>query len=303
MIIDVFAHILTPNFYQEMLKYDASIPQQYPFLRNQVLTDVNERIKHWPQRDLKQVVSFVNINPEDYLDPATAARLCHQANQELAATVAQYDDYFAAGVGMLPMNNIAAALQELDDIKAADQLVGVQMFTCHLGKSIADPVFRPVLARAAQLGLPILLHPVFDSRKPDNNIVFSWEYELSQAMYQLVLAGIFEDYPQLKVIAHHAGAMVPFFAGRINHILTAQQAADFKRFYVDTAILGNPAALRLTLDYYGVDHVLFGTDAPFGILPAGATTVIQDALVECDLTPAQLAQVNAGNYQRLVNGN
>ncbi|WP_283620912.1 amidohydrolase family protein [Limosilactobacillus avium] len=303
MIIDVFAHILTPNFYQEMLKYDASIPQQYPFLRNQVLTDVNERIKHWPQRDLKQVVSFVNINPEDYLDPATAARLCHQANQELAATVAQYDDYFAAGVGMLPMNNIAAALQELDDIKAADQLVGVQMFTRHLGKSIADPVFRPVLARAAQLGLPILLHPVFDSRKPDNNIVFSWEYELSQAMYQLVLAGIFEDYPQLKVIAHHAGAMVPFFAGRINHILTAQQAADFKRFYVDTAILGNPAALRLTLDYYGVDHVLFGTDAPFGILPAGATTVIQDALVECDLTPAQLAQVNAGNYQRLVNGN
>lgn len=303
MIIDVFAHILTPNFYQEMLKYDASIPQQYPFLRNQVLTDVNERIKHWPQRDLKQVVSFVNINPEDYLDPATAARLCHQANQELAATVAQYDDYFAAGVGMLPMNNIAAALQELDDIKAADQLVGVQMFTRHLGKSIADPVFRPVLARAAQLGLPILLHPVFDSRKLDNNIVFSWEYELSQAMYQLVLAGIFEDYPQLKVIAHHAGAMVPFFAGRINHILTAQQAADFKRFYVDTAILGNPAALRLTLDYYGVDHVLFGTDAPFGILPAGATTVIQDALVECDLTPAQLAQVNAGNYQRLVNGN
>ena len=303
MIIDVFAHILTPNFYQEMLKYDASIPQQYPFLRNQVLTDVNERIKHWPQRDLKQVVSFVNINPEDYLDPATAARLCHQANQELAATVAQYDDYFAAGVGMLPMNNIAAALQELDDIKAADQLVGVQMFTRHLGKSIADPVFRPVLARAAQLGLPILLHPVFDSRKPDNNIVFSWEYELSQAMYQLVLAGIFEDYPQLKVIAHHAGAMVPFIAGRINHILTAQQAADFKRFYVDTAILGNPAALRLTLDYYGVDHVLFGTDAPFGILPAGATTVIQDALVECDLTPAQLAQVNAGNYQRLVNGN
>lgn len=303
MIIDVFAHILTPNFYQEMLKYDASIPQQYPFLRNQVLTDVNERIKHWPQRDLKQVVSFVNINPEDYLDPATAARLCHQANQELAATVAQYDDYFAAGVGMLPMNNIAAALQKLDDIKAADQLVGVQMFTRHLGKSIADPVFRPVLARAAQLGLPILLHPVFDSRKPDNNIVFSWEYELSQAMYQLVLAVIFEDYPQLKVIAHHAGAMVPFFAGRINHILTAQQAADFKRFYVDTAILGNPAALRLTLDYYGVDHVLFGTDAPFGILPAGATTVIQDALVECDLTPAQLAQVNAGNYQLLVNGN
>lgn len=303
MMIDVFAHILPPHFYQEMLKYDATIPQQYPFLQNRVLTDIDEQLRYWPQKDLKQVVSFVNVNPEDYVDPATAAQLCHQANQELAATVAQYDDYFAAGVGMLPMNNIAAALQELDDINAADQLVEVQLFTRHLGKSIADPAFRPVLAHAAQLGLPVLLHPVFDPRKPDNNIVFSWEYELSQAMYQLVLAGIFEDYPQLKVIVHHAGAMAPFFAGRIDHILIAQQAADFKRFYVDAAILSNPAALRFTLDYYGDDHVLFGTDAPFGILPAGATTVIQDALAECDLTPAQLAQVNVGNYQCLVNEN
>lgn len=303
MIIDVFAHILTPNFYQTMLKYDADIPQQYPFLKNKVLTDINERIKHWPYKDLKQVMSFVNVNPEDYVDGEKAAQLCHQANQELAATVAKYHNYFAAGVGMLPMNNITAAQQELDNIKASNQLVGIQLFTRHLGKSIADPAYRPVIAHAAELGLPILLHPVFDPRKPDNNIVFSWEYELSQAMYQLVQAGVFEDYPQLKVIVHHAGAMAPFFAGRIDHILTKQQAADFKRFYVDTAILGNPAALRLTLDYYGVDHVLFGTDAPFGIVPVGATEVIQDALAKCDLTTAQLAQVNYGNYQHLVNGN
>lgn len=300
MIIDVFAHILTPNFYQTMLNYDPNIPQQYPFLQNKVLTNIDERIKHWPKKDLKQVVSFVNINPEDYVDGKTAAQLCHSANRELSATVAKYSDYFAAGVGMLPMNNIQAAIQELDDIKKSDQLIGVQLFTRHLGKSIADSEFRPVIAHAAHLGLPVLLHPVFDSRKPDNNIVFSWEYELSQAMYQLVMVNIFTDFPQLKVIVHHAGAMAPFFAGRINHILTKQQAADFKRFYVDTAILGNSAALRLTLDYYGIDHVLFSTDAPFGILPFGATQVIQDALKKCDLSPAQLDQINHDNYQRLV---
>lgn len=68
---------------------------------------MDARIKHWPQKDLKQVASFVNVNPEDYVAPTTAAQFCHQANQELAATVAEYADYFAAGVEMLPMNNIA----------------------------------------------------------------------------------------------------------------------------------------------------------------------------------------------------
>lgn len=50
MIIDVFAHILTPNFYQTMLNYDPNIPQQYPFLQNKVLTNIDERIKHWPKK-------------------------------------------------------------------------------------------------------------------------------------------------------------------------------------------------------------------------------------------------------------
>ena len=82
-------------------------------------------------------------------------------------------------------------------------------------------------------------------------MIFSWEYELSQAMLQLVQSDIFEEYPNLKILVHHAGAMVPFFSGRINQILDEQHADDFKNFYVDTAILGNPPTLQLTLDYFG----------------------------------------------------
>lgn len=99
-------------------------------------------------------------------------------------------------------------------------------------------------------------------------------------MLQLVQADVFKKYPNLKIIVHHAGAMVPFFAGRIDHILDAEYAADFKKFYVDTAILGNPAALKLALDYYGTDHVLFGTDAPFAVMPSGATKLIEQAIDE-----------------------
>lgn len=76
-------------------------------------------------------------------------------------------------------------------------------------------------------------------------LVFSWEYELSQAMLQIVQADILGKLPNLKTLVHYAGAMVSFFSGRIERILD-----DFKKFNVDTAILGNSAALNLAIDYF-----------------------------------------------------
>lgn len=263
-----------------MLKIAPDIPKQYPFIQIKTLVDLQSRLTQWSDPDVKQVLSFANINAEYYVDPDQAANLCQAANQELDVIVEEHPDKFEAGVGMLAMNNVDASCSLLEEVAKSKNLIGAQIFTRHLGKSIADPSFEPVLAKATELNLPLWLHPVFNQRKPDNNLVFSWEYELSQAMLQLVQADVFNKYPNLKIIVHHAGAMVPFFAGRIDHILDAEHAADFKKFYVDTAILGNPAALKLALDYYGTDHVLFGTDAPFAVMPSGATKLIEQAIDE-----------------------
>lgn len=300
MKIDTFAHILTPNYYQEMLKINSDIPNQYPFIKIKTLLDLNERLTKWPAKDVKQVISFANINAEDYVDGKQAAILCNKANGELAEVVKENPQYFEAGVGMLAMNNIDASCTMLEKIQSSVYLVGVQIFTRHLGKSIADSKFEPIFKKATELDLPLWLHPVFDTRKPDNNLVFSWEYELSQAMLQLVQSNLFEKYPNIKIIVHHAGAMAPFFTGRIDHILDKQHANDFKKFYVDTAILGNPDALRLAINYYGVDHVLFGTDAPFGIMPAGATEIITKAIDSLDLSKDDLVKIYEKNYLRLV---
>lgn len=300
MKIDAFAHILPPNFYQQMLKIDADIPQRFPFIKIKTLTDLNSRIEQWPERGMKQVISFVNLNPEDFVGPKEAAAIAQKANHELAQIVAAHQDYFAAGVGMLPMNNIPVALRILNIIAQNKYLVGAQLFTRHLGKSIADPEFRPVLKKAAQLNLPLWLHPVFDQRKPDNNLIFSWEYELSQAMLQLVQSNIFVEAPNLKILVHHAGAMVPFFRGRIEHILAHPQARMFKNFYVDTAILGNTPALALAIEYYGLDHVLFGTDAPFAVMPSGANDLISKAINDLAIPKADKVKIFAGNYQKLI---
>lgn len=300
MKIDVFSHILTPNYYQKMLEIDSKIPEKYPFLKVKALTDLQFRLNNWPENHLKQVLSFANISPEDFVIPAEAADLCEMANNELAAIVHDNPDKFEAGVGMLPMNNIKAAQETLEKIAKSDILVGAQIFTRHLGKSIANLEFRPVLAKAAELNVPLWLHPVFDKRKPDNNLVFSWEYELSQAMLQLVKADLFEEYPNIKILVHHAGAMVPFFSGRINHILDEEHAEDFKNFYVDTAILGNTPALQLTLDYFGINHVLFGTDAPFGVAPVGPDEIVSKAIDDLDISDLYENKIFKTNYEHFI---
>ena len=298
--IDVFAHVLPERFYAKMLAIEPKIPQVYTFFNNPVLTDMEARRSHWDGQS-KQVISFVNALPEDYVGPEGAAALCREANDELLELLQANRDMFEAAVGMVPMNNIPQAVAIVQEqVVGNPDMVGIQIFTRALGKSIADDEFRPLFAALAQAGVPAWLHPVFDARKPDNNLVFSWEYELSQAMLQMVQAGIFQEYPELKVIVHHAGGMAPFFAGRIDRIMGPQQAADMRRFYVDTAILGNPRALDLAVDFYGPDHVVFGTDAPLGILPAGATKEITQAIDDMHVADEVKQAIFEDNYRRLI---
>lgn len=297
---DVFAHVLPEQFYKAMLAIEPKIPEQYPFFNNPVLTDQRLRRSHW-DGVTRQVISFVNANPEDYTGPEESAALCRAANQELSEIVCADPDLFESGVAMVPMNHIPAAVKIIQDqVAGGDSLVGVQIFTRAIGKSIADPAFRELFDALNAYQIPAWLHPVFDARKPDNNIVFSWEYELTQAMFQMVQAGLLRDFPNLKIICHHAGAMAPFFAGRIDRILPGEQAEDFRKFYVDTAILGNPKALDLAADFYGVDHLLFGTDAPLGILPAGATKEIAEAIEQMSVSETEKAAIFDGNYRNLV---
>ncbi|MEX2784726.1 amidohydrolase family protein [Streptococcus sp. H49] len=294
--IDVFAHVLLPEFYKRMLMLDQDLPQKQPFIQNPLLTNMELRRQH-KKAGVRQVISYVNLNPEDYMSGKTAALLTRKANEELLQTVQENSDLFAGGVAMLALNNIDESLQMLDDfVKDHKEILGIQLFTRHLGQSVADPAFKPIFAKCAQLGVPIWLHPVFDERKPDNNIILSWEYELSQAMLQIVQAEYFQEFPDLKILVHHAGAMVPYFSERINRILPEYLAKDFTNFYADTALLGNAKALDLAAAYFGCDHMFFGTDAPLGVLPAGATDEILTAVEEMAISQSDREAILYHNF-------
>ncbi|BDZ31582.1 4-oxalomesaconate hydratase [Lactiplantibacillus brownii] len=300
MKIDVFAHVLPPKFLTKMQQIEPHILAHFPYMKNPLLTDLTQHIASIPN-DHQQILSMVNLNPEDFVAADQAAELCWAANDELASLVRENQTIFPAGVAMLPLNNVPAALKLIDEqVVGSTELVGVQLFTQALGQPITAPEYEPIFEKLARLQLPIWLHPVFDAHKTDNNLTFSWEYELTQAMNGLVAAHYFRKYPNLKVIVHHAGAMVPYFSQRIKYIQSAENYADFKKFYVDTAILGNSQALALALTFFGEDHLLFGTDAPFGIPPVGPTAVIEQAINEMAITETQKQKIFSGNWLQLM---
>jgi len=298
--LDAFAHVLPTELLNSIKKDVPNIIEDNLFLQIPSLNDFKLRHQAFPQ-DVKQIISNVNLNPEDYFDGIKSADLCWQANEELLQILADNADIFEAAVAMVPMNNIPEALKIIEEqVNQNDKFLGIQLFTRALDKSIADPEFEAVFAKMAELNLPIWLHPVFDKQKRENNITFSWEYELTQAMYQIVKAGYFEKYPNLKIIVHHAGAMVPFFAERIKRTMTEQEYLDFKKFYVDTAILGNTKALELALDFYGETHLLFGTDAPFAVMPNGATKEIVSAIDTMDVSKDVKNDIYRNNLLKLI---
>jgi len=298
--LDAFAHVLPTKLLNSIKKDVPNIIEDNLFLQIPSLNDFKLRHQAFPQ-DVKQIISNVNLNPEDYFDGAKSADLCWQANEELLQILADNVDIFEAAVAMVPMNNISQALKIIDEqVNQNDKFLGIQLFTRALDKSIADPEFEAVFAKMSELNLPIWLHPVFDKQKRENNITFSWEYELTQAMYQIVKAGYFEKYPNLKIIVHHAGAMVPFFSERIKRTMSEQEYLDFKKFYVDTAILGNTKALELALDFYGETHLLFGTDAPFAVMPNGATKEIMSAIDEMDVSKDVKNDIYRNNLLKLI---
>ncbi|HXV63372.1 MAG TPA: amidohydrolase family protein, partial [Vicinamibacteria bacterium] len=159
-------------------------------------------------------------------------------------------------------------------------------------RPVDSPDFLPLFDLMAGYDLPILLHPargasfadypVEDSSKYEIWWAFGWPYETSVAMARIVFAGLFDRHPNLKVITHHLGAMVPYFEGRVgpgwDQIGSRTSGEDLTRvvqrlkkrpldyfhmFYGDTAVFGSRAATECGLSFFGADRVLFASDAPF----------------------------------------
>jgi predicted TIM-barrel fold metal-dependent hydrolase len=149
---------------------------------------------------------------------------------------------------------------------------------------------------------------------------FGWPYETSVAMGRLVFSGLFDRHPDIRIITHHMGAMVPFCAGRVggglDQLGTRSDDPDdvaalgrlrkrpieyFKMFYGDTALFGAWHAMESGLAFFGADRILFGTDMPFD--PEKGPGFIRDTIAAMEkmrATDEERQKIYEGNARRLL---
>jgi predicted TIM-barrel fold metal-dependent hydrolase len=156
------------------------------------------------------------------------------------------------------MDNVDAALKEIDRAITKLGMKGIQTATRVHAEPLDIPKLKPIWEKMAQFDLPIWIHPYHNDKLDWDQGQLSWPFETSTAMYRLVNSKIFDEYPNIKFITHHLGGMIPYFYKRVPR----QEA--YRNFYGDTAVWGNVAAVMCGYAFFGGDHILFGSDGPFG---------------------------------------
>jgi len=295
------------------------------------IVDLDERFRIMDRfADYRQVICLASPPIEDFGPPPVSTELAKLANNGMAELVQKYPDRFVAFIASLPMNDPEGMLKEAK--RAIEELhaVGVQVFSNVLGSPLTKPETLPLFELMAKLDYPIWLHPARGADFPDYKSekkshyeiwwTFGWPYETSAAMAHIVFAGLFDRFPNLKIITHHLGAMVPYFAGRVgpgwdqlgsrtsdeDYSLLLKQLKRrpidyFHMFYADTALFGARDATICGLKFFGVDRVLFASDMPFD--PEKGSAYIRwtiDIIDSLDLTPEERYAIYEGNARRLL---
>lgn len=332
--IDVFNHIFPKPFFERLQHVTINKGPIKRWLHIPFLHDLDVRFRMLEEfgPDYRQVLSLSappieTINP----DRQITLDLARLANDSMADLVRAHPDRFPGFIASLPLNYPDESVRELE--RAVDDLgaLGVQVFSNVNGVPLDDARFAALFATADRLRCPILLHPARGAgfadyateQKSKYEIwwTFGWPFETSAAMQRLVFSRLFDRLPNIKIVAHHLGAMIPYFEGRIGYGLDqfGTRTADedysgllaslnkrpydyFKMFWGDSAVFGSRAAMECGLKFFGPDQVVFASDAPFD--PEGGPMYIRETITVIDgldIPQSDREKIYFRNAERLFN--
>jgi aminocarboxymuconate-semialdehyde decarboxylase len=330
--LDAFNHIWPTPFYEALKDVMGSMTditrrsEAVP-----MIVDLDVRFRVMDQfEDYQQILSLASPPLELAGDAETGRRLARIGNDAMAELCDRYPDRFPGFTATIAMHDLDGAAGEID--YAIDELgaAGIQVYTNVAGKPLDAPEFRPVLERMHELDKPIWVHPARGAGTPDYATedkslyeiwwTFGWPYETAACQARLVWSKIMTDLPRLKLIFHHAGGIVPFNAGRVDagwsqmgartswtdyrrlpEELGRPHSDIFRSFYVDTASFGAVAPLECARAFYGAEHMVFASDAPFD--PEKGPMYIREtirAIEAMDLDDAERAKIFHGNLLGLT---
>jgi predicted TIM-barrel fold metal-dependent hydrolase len=330
--IDIFNHFYPRRFYDDYINVGASFKDMGKRVQNlRTIVELDDRFRAMDEfGDFCQVLTLPQPPVESLAGPDKTPMMARMVNDGFAELIAKHPKRFVAFGACLPMNNPDEAVKEL--ARAADTLgaKGAQIYTNINEKPLDSPEFQPVFDEMARRGLTTWLHPTRGANHPDYLTedkslyeiwwTFGWPYETSTAMARLVFSGLFDRHPDIKIISHHGGAMIPFFEGRVGYgwdqlgkrtsdvdysvLLRSMKKRPidyFRSFHVDTALFGALSGTRCSLDFFGIDKMLFASDMPFEPTPGLYVRETIRVIESLGLTADQKDQIYRRNAVRLLN--
>ena len=330
MRIDAYTHFIPEEFFAKISAFPdigkrmRGIPCMYDLdVRKKVVDQFD---------DYAQILSYA-MPPLESLakgDGALVEDYAKTINDGFAKLCAKERDHFPGWVAQGALGAPDAGVAEAQRA-VKNGALGVQIYTNVIGKPLDDPAFEPFFAAMEKLDKPIWLHPARGANFADYATetkskyeiwwTFGWSYETAAAMARLVFSGIMDKYPNLKIITHHFGGIVPMLEGRIgpgNDQLGARTSDEdlslvlkrlkkrpldyFKHsFYADTATFSAEPAMHTGLAFFDHDKIVFASDCPFD--PEKGTMYTRDTLrilEGIDMPKATRDAIWHGNLERIT---
>ena len=330
MRIDAYTHFIPEKFFTKLM--ESGYPDIGKRMRNiPSIHDLDVRRKIVEGfDDYAQILSYPMPPIELFSKGGEIAEMCKVVNDGFADICARNPRHFPGWVAEAPIGAPGAGVAECERA-IKNGALGVQIHTNIAGKPLDEPEFEPFFEAMNRLGKPVWMHPAraanfsdyLTEKKSKYEIwwTFGWSYETAAAMARLVFSGIMDKYPNLKIITHHFGGIVPMLEGRIgpgNDQLGARTSDEdlslvlkrlkkrpldyFKHsFYADTAVFGGTPATHCGLDFYDADKIVFASDCPFD--PEKGTMYIRETLrilEGVDMPKAQKDKIWHGNLEAIT---
>jgi predicted TIM-barrel fold metal-dependent hydrolase len=234
-------------------------------------------------------------------------KMAQLANDFLGETAKAHPGRFIP-LALLPLQDMDASLKELDRCVNELGARGILLYSNLNGQFPDEPQFRPLFARAEEMGLPLFLHPAdpvtFEVTKGRNLIAgLGLMFDTTIALARMILAGMLEQHPKLKLVCPHVGGTLPYLIGRLDHqTMVLKRGAEnikkppseyLKQVYLDV-VTPLPLAIKFAYDMVGPDKLLYGSDHPW-VDPA----LIMDCVKSLGLPAEDEQKIFRGNAVKL----
>ena len=285
------------------------------------LADItNDRLKSMDANGITMQVLSVDSSGANLLSAEQGPAFAMQYNDLIAERIAGFEDRFTA-FAHLPMTAPIAAADELERVVKEHHFRGAMIRGLTRDLFLDHPQFAPIFERAEKLDVPIYLHPglppkgiadIYYSGLPHYSGMsealacygWGWHSETALHVLRLLFSGIFDRYPKMKLIIGHMGEMLPMMMARSERAFkpgnggaNQRTLADtfHQQVHITTSGFFTQPPLRIALDTFGIDNILFSVDYPFSTNEMGI-----EFLNAIELPDEQVEKIAHDNADRLL---